>query len=307
MYPEGVVRTAGPVRAVRRRDGAVVAFVPGRIRGAVHRAAVATGHADEAARRTRKIGLGFMGLAELLAALRVPYDSPDAVRLAGRIAGRISAAARRASPELAGERDAFPLFGTSIYAERGMPPLRNAQLTAVAPTGTISIIAGTTSGIEPMFAIAYVRAVLGRHLVEVDPLFERTARERGFWSEQLMPDVARTGSVRDDPRVPEDVRRAFGTAIETAPAAHLRMQPAVQRHVDAAVSKTVNLPASASVEDVKQIYLAAWRAGPKGVTVYRYGSKPGQVLTVPGEPLQRSPIRVDTAYAGGCAGHACAC
>ncbi len=173
---------------------------------------------DRAARRTRKIGLGFMGLAELLAMLEVPYGSAEAVRLAGRIAHRITAAARKASAELAADRGPFPCFEQSIYAKDGTPPLRNAQLTAVAPTGTISIIAGTTSGIEPMFAIAYVRNVLDRHLIEVNPLFERTARDRGFWSERLIADIAATGTIPDDASVPEDVRRAFVTAAQVPPA-----------------------------------------------------------------------------------------
>ena len=260
---------------------------------------------EAAARRTRKVGLGFMGLAELLAALGIPYDSAEAVRLAGRIARRIGGAARRASAELAAERGAFPAFDQSVHAKGGMLELRNAQLTAVAPTGTISIIAGTTSGIEPMFAIAYVRAALGRHLLEINPLFERTARRRGFWSEQLMTDIAGAGVIPDDARIPADVRRAFVTATEIAPSAHLAMQAAVQRHIDAGVSKTVNLPASATVEDVKDIYLRAWRAGAKGITVYRYGSKPGQVLTLPSEHLGRTPVRVEGPYTGGCIGHVC--
>ncbi|WP_174548871.1 adenosylcobalamin-dependent ribonucleoside-diphosphate reductase [Actinomadura formosensis] len=261
------------------------------------------GELEEAARRTRKIGLGFMGLAELLAMLGVPYGSAEAVRLAGRIAHRIAAAAREASAELAAERGPFPCFGQSVHA--GGPPLRNAQLTAVAPTGTISLIAGTTSGIEPMFALAYVRNVLGRHLIEVDPLFERTARDRGFWSEHLMADIAATGSLPDHPSVPADVRHAFVTAAQVPPEAHLAMQAAVQRHIDAGVSKTVNLPASATVDEVKRIYLEAWRAGVKGITVYRYGSKPGQVLTYLAEPPRQAPVQVDGAYAGGCAHHVC--
>ncbi|WP_431920999.1 adenosylcobalamin-dependent ribonucleoside-diphosphate reductase [Nonomuraea jabiensis] len=260
---------------------------------------------DQAARRTRKIGLGFMGLAELLCMLRVPYGSAEAVRLAGRIAHRIAAAARRASAELAAERGPFPCFEQSVHAKEGTPPLRNAQLTAVAPTGTISIIAGTTSGIEPMFAIAYVRNVLDRHLIEVNPLFERTARDRGFWSERLIADIAATGALPDDSSVPEDVRRAFVTAAQVPPSAHLAMQAAVQQHIDAGVSKTINVPASATVDEVKRVYLDAWHADVKGITIYRYGSKPGQVLTFLGEPPQQAPIRVDSSYAGGCAHHVC--
>ncbi|GAA4507452.1 hypothetical protein GCM10023191_065830 [Actinoallomurus oryzae] len=156
-----------------------------------------------------------------------------------------------------------------------------------------------------MFAIAYVRAVLGRHLLEINPLFERTARRLGFWSEQLMTDIAGTGVIPQDARVPADVRRAFVTATEISPSAHLAMQSAVQRHIDAGVSKTVNLPASASVDDVKRIYLEAWRTGAKGITVYRYGSEPGQVLTFLGERCKQPPVQVNAPYAGGCIGHVC--
>ncbi|MFP3901667.1 MAG: adenosylcobalamin-dependent ribonucleoside-diphosphate reductase [Acidimicrobiia bacterium] len=262
---------------------------------------------DAAAHESRKVGLGVMGLAELLATLGVPYDSEAAVRLAGRIARRIGREAHRASAELAASRGPFPLFPTSRHAERGSPPLRNAQLTSVAPTGTISLIAGTTAGIEPLFAIAYVRNVMGRHLVEINPRFERLARDRGFYSDELMADIARTGGVRDNPAVPEEVRAAFPTALEIDPSWHLRMQAAVQRHVDAAVSKTINLPATATADDVRATYLAAWRARVKGITVYRYGTKPGQVLTFLSGPEDSAhrPVRVDTAFTGGCAGHVC--
>jgi len=184
---------------------------------------------------------------------------------------------------LAAERGPFPLFAESAYARRGLAPMRNAQLTSIAPTGTISIIADTTSGIEPLFAVAYLRNVLGGRLVELNPLFERTARERGFWSEELAAEVVATGTMSGSRRVPEDVRRAFRTAHEVAPEWHLRMQTAVQRFTDLAVSKTVNLPADASV-----------------------GSRPTQVLTFLAEAgPDAPPVSADPAYAGGCAGHVC--
>ena len=260
---------------------------------------------EQAVRATRKIGVGVMGLAELLASIGVPYDSEEAVHLGGTIMEHVQREARRASVELAAERGAFPLFEQSVFAARREPPPRNAQLTAIAPTGTISVIAGTTSGIEPMFAIVYVRNVLGTRLIEVNPLFERVARERGFYSDDLMADLVTAGGVRGSSRVPEDVRRAFPSAHEIAPVQHLRMQAAVQRHVDAAVSKTVNLPADAGVDDVKRTYLDAWRAGLKGITVYRYGSRPGQVLSFLGTPPAGAPLGAGPAYAGGCAGHEC--
>jgi ribonucleoside-diphosphate reductase alpha chain len=259
---------------------------------------------EQAARATRKVGLGVMGLAELLAALRIPYDSEEAVRLAGRLARRVRRAAREASAALAARRGPFPLFDESVYARRGLPPLRNAQLTAIAPTGTISLIAGTTSGIEPMFAIAYLRRALAGELVEVNALFERLAREGGFYSDELMAEIAAAGGVRDNARVPADVRRAFVTALEIAPEWHLRMQAAVQRHVDAAVAKTVNLPADASVDDVERIFLDAWRAGAKGITVYRYGSRARQALTLIGG-RGTAPVRAEATYAGGCMSREC--
>jgi ribonucleoside-diphosphate reductase alpha chain len=262
---------------------------------------------ERAAHATRKVGLGMMGLAELLARLGIPYDSDDGVRLAARLARRIRLEARRASTDLAVERDPFPRFGDSTFAGAGSAPLRNAQLTSIAPTGTVSLIAGTTAGIEPMFAIAYARRILDRQVTETNALFERTARDHGFYSEDLMADIARTGSVRHHPAVPAEVRAAFPTALDLTPDWHLRMQAAVQRHVDAAVSKTVNLPAEATVDDVRALFLAAWRAKVKGITVYRYGTRAGQVLTLLADSRapRTPPVVVDTGYAGGCAAHTC--
>lgn len=252
-----------------------------------------------AGRATRKVGLGMMGLAELLAELGVPYDSDAAVRLAGRIARHIQRAANDESVRLAAERGVFPAFPQSRYTT----PRRNAQLTSVAPTGTISLIAGTTAGIEPMFAIAYSRNILGRQLLEVNPRFDRIARDRGFYTEDLVTEIAQRGGVRACPTVPEPVRAAFPTAAEIDPHWHLRMQAAVQRHVEAAVSKTVNLPAEARVADVREIYLSAWRAKVKGITVYRYGSRAGQVLSfaAPGDALPQAAA----AFSGGCISRAC--
>lgn len=255
----------------------------------------------EAGRRTRKIGLGVMGLAELLATLGIPYDSQRAVRLAGAVAGHLQRAGHAASARLAAERGTFPAFSQSRFAPD--TPLRNAQVTSVAPTGTISLIAGTTAGIEPMFAVVYIRTVIGRQLLEVNPCFERLARDGGFYREDLITEIARRGGVRGDSRVPLAVQEAFPTALEIDPAWHLRMQAAVQRHVDAAVSKTINLPAEASAEDIGEIYLSAWRQKVKGITVYRYGSCAGQVLTLAG--AGQSLPRADTAFSGGCVGRVC--
>jgi ribonucleoside-diphosphate reductase alpha chain len=203
--------------------------------------------------------------------------------------------------ELAAERGAFPLFPVSVFGRRGEPARRNAQLLSIAPTGTISVIAGTTSGIEPMFAIAYARNVLDTRPIEVNPLFEHVARARGFHSDELMAELVRTGGVRGLAAVPEDVRAVFPSAHEIDPAWHLKMQATVQRYVDAGVSKTVNLPSDAGVDEVRRLCHEAWRAGVKGITVYRYGSRSGEVLSFLGD----GPIGIQPARAGGCAGRAC--
>jgi ribonucleoside-diphosphate reductase alpha chain len=253
----------------------------------------------EATRATRKIGLGIMGLAELLASLGIPYDSEQGIRLAGRIARHIQQAAHAASARLAHERGPFPAIADGHFAA----PMRNAQVTSIAPTGTISLIAGTTAGIEPMFAIAFTRAIVGRHLLEVNPCFDRLARDRGFYSDDLIAEIAQRGGVRGYPQLPDEVRAAFPTASEIAPTWHLRMQAAVQRHVDAAVSKTINLPANATVDDIRAIYLAAWKAKVKGITVYRYGSREGQVLTFAApEPVI---AQAESDFSGGCVGRTC--
>jgi ribonucleoside-diphosphate reductase alpha chain len=255
----------------------------------------------EATRATRKIGLGVMGLAELLATLGIPYDSEEAVRLTGQVMRRIQQEAHTASRRLAEDRGSFPAFADSRLARSG--PRRNAQVTSVAPTGTISLIAGTTAGIEPMFAIAFTRAIVGRHLLEVNPCFDRLARDRGLYSDELIAEIAHRGGVRGYPQLPAEVRSAFPTAAEIAPAWHLRVQAAAQRHVDAAVSKTINLPASATVDDIRSIYLAAWRAKVKGITVYRYGSRERQVLSYAAP--QPALAQADTEFSGGCAGRSC--
>ncbi|WP_063050784.1 adenosylcobalamin-dependent ribonucleoside-diphosphate reductase [Nocardia arthritidis] len=255
----------------------------------------------ETTRAGRKIGLGVMGLAEMLAGLGVPYDSEQGVRLAGRVMRCIQQAGHAASARLAEDRGAFPAFADSRFA--GSAPLRNAQVTSVAPTGTISLIAGTTAGIEPMFAIAFTRAIVGRHLLEVNPCFDRLARDRALYSDELIAEIAQRGGVRGYPHLPAEVRAAFPTASEIAPEWHLRMQAAVQRHVDAAVSKTVNLPATATVDDIRAIYLAAWKAKVKGITVYRYGCREGQVLTF-AAPEPAIP-RAGTDFSGGCVGRVC--
>ena len=209
-------------------------------------------------RANRKIGLGVMGFADALIALGVPYDSDGAVTLGAKIMATVQEEARDASAALARERGPFPNFSGSIHDVPGAPPLRHATVTSIAPTGTISIIAGCSSGIEPLFALSYMRSVMeGARLMETNSAFERIARERGFYSPELMSQVAHTGSVHDMPQVPEDVRRVFVTDFDIAPAWHVKMQAAFQGHCDNAVSKTINLPASATVDSVREALLLA--------------------------------------------------
>jgi ribonucleoside-diphosphate reductase alpha chain len=234
---------------------------------------------ERATRATRKIGLGIMGWADALVALDLPYDSEPALDLADRLATFFEDESLAASAALAERRGPFPAWQGSRWQLAGHRPLRNATTTTIAPTGTISIIAGCASGIEPLYAIAYRRNVLdGAELTEINPAFQRIATERGFASPELFRSVADHGSVRGNPLVPVDVQRRFPTAHDLDIAAHVRMQAAFQRHVHAAVSKTINLRREATAADVKAAYQLAYQLGCKGITVYRDGSREGQVL-----------------------------
>ncbi len=238
----------------------------------------------EMTQANRKIGLGVMGWADMLILLSIPYDSAAAVTLAEKLMGFINEEARAASEELAKDRGPFPNFPGSVFDTGGKPPVRNATCTTIAPTGTLSIIANASSGVEPLFAVSYVRTVLDNDaLVEVNPIFERIARERGFYSRELMKRIAEQGTVQSFEEIPEDVRRVFVTAHDITPENHIRMQAAFQKHTDNAVSKTVNFCKTATREDVKKVYDLAYRTGCKGVTIYRDGSRDGQVLSVAAE------------------------
>jgi ribonucleoside-diphosphate reductase alpha chain len=234
---------------------------------------------ERATRATRKIGLGVMGWADALAALGIAYDSDAALELGERLAEFLENESIAASAELAKRRGPFPAWMGSRWQLAGGPMLRNATTTTVAPTGTISIIAGCASGIEPFYALAYRRNVLdGAELTEVNPAFQRIAAERGFGTRELFDVVAAKGGVRGAREVPEDVQRVFPTAHEIDVGWHVRMQAAFQRHVHAAVSKTINLRREATAVDVKAAYELAYQLGCKGITVYRDGSREGQVL-----------------------------
>ena len=234
---------------------------------------------EKATKATRKIGLGIMGWADALAAMGRPYDSEEAIALADRLASFLEDESLAASRALAEKRGAFPAWVGSRWEEAGQRPLRNATTTTIAPTGTISIIAGSSSGIEPLYALVYRRNVLdGAELLEVNPAFDRLAKEGGFATPELFAAIAEHGGVRGRADVPMEIQRAFPTAHEIEVAIHVRMQAVFQRRVHAAVSKTINLPKTATPTDVKAAYQLAYELGCKGITVYRDTSREGQVL-----------------------------
>lgn len=230
-------------------------------------------------RGNRKIGLGVIGFAELLIRLGISYDSDEAVKTAERVMQAVAQEARSASWELAEERGVYPNWKGSVHEKEGRR-LRNATQVAVAPTGTIGIIAGTSPGIEPLFALAYRRSHVleDQTLFETNPIFLEHLERHGLNVEKVVKEVMEKGRIRDVEGLPEGLKRLFATALEIPPERHLAMQAAFQRHVDNSVSKTVNLPQEATVEDVEKVYRRAWELGLKGITIYRYGSKSKQVL-----------------------------
>ena len=227
----------------------------------------------------RKIGLGVMGFADLLILLGVPYDSGDGLKLAEQLMRFVREESIAASQRLAHERGAFPEFPRSRLAARGTPPRRNATTTSIAPTGTLSILAGCSSGIEPLYAVQYVRTAIDSiQLKEIHPHFVRMAKTAGCWTPEVRRSLGRQESIQSIRAVPPELRRLFVTAHDITPEWHIRMQAAFQRYTDNAVSKTINFPSSATVDDIKRSFLLAYREECKGITVYRSGSRERQVL-----------------------------
>ena len=226
-----------------------------------------------------------MGFADLLIELAIPYDSEDALAIADRLMAAIGAAARDASADLARRRGPFPAWRGSRLEQQGLPPQRNATVTSIAPTGTLSILGGCSAGIEPLYAVTFVRHVLeGEDLLEVQPSVRAALEARELDADAILEEVRATGSLRDVAGIPEDLGRRFATAHDIDPAWHVKMQAAFQRHVDNAVSKTINLRRDASPESVADAYRLAYDLGCKGITVYREGSRRNQVYRAPGEP-----------------------
>jgi ribonucleoside-diphosphate reductase alpha chain len=257
---------------------------------------------ERTTKANRRIGLGVMGFADMLILLGIPYNSDKALKIAEDIMKFIADESHKISGELGVARGSFPNFKGSSWDKAGCKAMRNATTTVIAPTGTLSIIAGISSGIEPLFAITFVRKVLaGRRLLEVNRIFEQIAKEKGFYSAELMMKIAKKGSVKSVREVPDMLQKLFVTALEIKPGWHVKMQAVFQKYTDNSVSKTINFPKNAAIADVKKAYELAYRLKCKGITIYRYGSKPEQVLYIGKKEL----LHAEAEYAGGCPTPAC--
>ena len=231
-------------------------------------------------KRTRKFGLGVMGFADLLCKLKVKYDSEQGLEVANRLMAFIKDVAYDTSIRIAEKRGVCPAWKGSDHQKNGKK-MRNINCLSIAPTGTISILAGASSGCEPLFAISYQRTLLGdKELVYLNPTFEKVSHERGFYTPELIKKIARYGSIQEIKEIPKDVRDIFVTAQDIAPEWHVKMQATLQKHVDNSISKTINFPKTASIRDVENAYLLAWKAKCKGITIYRDGSYEEQVLNI---------------------------
>jgi len=259
-----------------RRDAA---FAIRALDNVIDVSAYPTPEMDRIVRANRKVGLGILGLADLLIAAMLPYDSEEGRQFAARVMAIVQEGAHAGSQELAESRGTFPNWKESTWGQKGIP-MRNATTTTVAPNGTTGIIIGGTGGIEPIFAVAYTRRTADDQILRfIHPLFEEVARREGFYSEELMDRVARVGTVRGVEGVPEKWQRIFASAHDIHWEDHIKMQAILQKHVDNAISKTINLPHSATVNDVKAAYTLAWKLGCKGITIFRDGSKQGILTT----------------------------
>lgn len=234
---------------------------------------------DHMTKQTRKIGLGVMGFADMLLRLGVPYNSKEGVKLGKKVMGIVNKVGREASEKLAEKRGAFPLFAESIY--KNGTPVRNGTVTTIAPTGTLSILAGVSSGVEPVFAYAFIRNVMDNtEMIEVNPILKDVLYQRGLYSDELMRKISKEGTLQHIAEIPDDIKRVFVCSHDISPEYHVEMQAAIQTETDNAVSKTVNFLNTATKEDVSEVYMLAYKLGCKGVTIYRDGSRDSQVLNI---------------------------
>lgn len=238
---------------------------------------------EEITKKTRKIGLGIMGFADLLVQLHIPYDSEEGLKTAEKIMQFIQQESKKASQALAEKRGSFPAIGKSIYNS----PMRNATTTTIAPTGSLSIIAGCSSGIEPLYALAYTRKAVEEELPVINLYLEEIAKKEGFYSQHVMREIAETGTIQNNTFIPDTIQRIFKTALQIHYEWHIRVQAAFQNYTDNAVSKTINLPSNATREDIKNAFLLAYQVGCKGITVYRDKSRREQVFTAGRKPRKR--------------------
>jgi len=262
---------------------------------------------EKMTKANRKIGLGVMGFADMLIEIGIPYNSEEAEKLARKIMKFITDEGRKMSEELGKKRGSFPNFKGSVWDKKGYKHMRNATVTTIAPTSNISIVAGCSSSIEPLFAISYIRNVadsLGQNLIETNPLFEKAIIQKGIYSDELMENILSQSSIQNIKKIPEDIRRVFITAHDISPEWHVRMQGAFQKYTDNAVSKTVNFPHHTTPDDIERAYKLAYDLGCKGITVYRDGSRKFQIIKhsekKSKQQLEKKPMVVESGYAGGC-------